>query len=99
MYKAPAVLEELEGEDWHKVFGIDKSERGEWDSKRKYYVTEMQDAIRKQEALRQTELEKRRKETARRKRKNDSASDEEEEDDGEDALSPYYPRYKTANSC
>lgn len=89
MYKAPAVLEELQSEDWHKVFAIDKSERGEWESKRRYYVTELQVAIRKQEALRQTELEKRRKETARRKRKNDSpVSDEDDEEDGEDTQIP-----------
>lgn len=85
MYKAPAVLEELQSEDWHKVFAIDKSERGRWESKRKYYITELQTAIRKQEVLRRTELEKRRKETARRRRMNETpASDEEdeEEDDG-----------------
>ena len=46
MYKAPAVLEELEGEDWHKVFAIDKSERSAWESKRKYYTKELQVAIR-----------------------------------------------------
>lgn len=84
MYKAPSVLDELEGEDWHKVFAIDKSERCEWESKRKYFTKELQVAIGKQEALRKAELEKRRNETARRKRGKETPTTDEGEDEEED---------------
>ncbi|KAF1975284.1 hypothetical protein BU23DRAFT_81315 [Bimuria novae-zelandiae CBS 107.79] len=91
MSKAPSVLDELESDDWHKVFAIDKSERDQWESKRNYYIKELQVAIRKQEALRKVELEKRRTEKEREKREKETPASDEDEDE-EDEPKPKRPR-------
>ncbi|KAJ4345917.1 uncharacterized protein N0V89_012053 [Didymosphaeria variabile] len=91
MSKASPVLEELEGEDWHKVFVIDKSERDSWLPKRRYFIAELRNAIKKQDALRDVELKKRRQEKEKRRREKESPSSSSEDDDERTCPPPPFP--------
>ncbi|KAL5449647.1 hypothetical protein PMIN06_006774 [Paraphaeosphaeria minitans] len=83
--KAPAVLEELEGDDWHKVFVIGKSVRRPWEPKRAHVTTLLRTALARQDAFRDIELKKRRREKEKRKREREGTDeDDDDDDDGED---------------
>ncbi|KAK7191918.1 something about silencing domain containing-protein [Paraphaeosphaeria sporulosa] len=93
MSKAPAVLEELEGDDWHKVFVIDKSERKAWEPKRAHVINLLRTALARQDAFRDIELKKRRREKERRKREREGTEDEDEsEDEHPKKRPPRHPR-------
>lgn len=75
------MLAELEADDWHKVFVIDKAARDSWAPKRAHIIALLRTALARQDAFRDIELRKRRRDKEKRRREREGTEDDEESED------------------